>query len=60
MAEEKLDEQVTLVQGLLMKYIKPSLTSMLTDTNQAADAALSSRTNDLHAELTIPQPKDAN
>lgn len=53
-AEEKLDEQATLAQGILMKYIKPSLTSMLTDTNQASDAALSSRTNDLQAVLTIP------
>jgi len=55
-AEDKLDEQATLVQGMLMKYIKPSLTSMLTDTNQASDAALSSRTNDLNAVLTIPKP----
>ena len=55
-AAEKLDEQATLVQGILMKYIKPALTSMLTDTNQASDATLSSRTNDLQAVLTIPQP----
>ena len=55
-AEESLDEQATLLQGILMNYIKPSLTSMLTDTNQASDATLSSRTNDLQALLTIPQP----
>ena len=54
--EEDLDDQADLLKGVLMKYIKPSLTSMLTDTNQAADAALSSRTDDLHAVLNIPQP----
>ena len=41
---------------MLMQYIKPTLTSLLTDTTQACDAALSSRTNDLHAVLTIPKP----
>ncbi len=55
-AEKDLVEQATLLQGIVMKYLKPSLTSMLTDTNQASDAALSSRTNDLHAVLTIPKP----
>ena len=32
------------------------LTSMLTDTNQASEAALASRTDDLNAVLTIPEP----
>lgn len=36
------------------------MTSILTDTNQAIDAALSSQTDDLHAVLTIPRPADAN
>lgn len=54
--DDQLDASVTAVQGMLMQYIKPSLTSMLTDTNQASDAALSSRTNDLHAVLTISKP----
>ena len=52
--EESRESQATLMQGLLMKYIKPSLTSMLTDTNQASDATLTSRTNDLQVLLTIP------
>lgn len=55
-SDASLEEQATLLQGIMMKYIKPSLTSMLTDTNQASDAALSSRTNDLSAVLTIPHP----
>ena len=54
--EASIESQATLLQGMLMKYIKPSLTSILTDTNQASDAALSSRTNDLQVVLTIPQP----
>lgn len=54
--EASIESQATLLHGMLMKYIKPSLTSMLTDTNQASDAALSSRTNDLQVVLTIPQP----
>jgi len=44
-----------LEKEMLMQYVKPTLTSMLTDTNQASDAALSSRTDDLHAVLTIPR-----
>lgn len=54
--EASIESQATLLQGMLMKYINPWLTSILTDTNQATDAALSSRTNDLQAVLTIPQP----
>lgn len=54
--EDQLEAQATFVQGMLMLYIKPTLTSMLTDTNQATDAALSSWTNDLHTVFTIPKP----
>ena len=54
--DDQLDASATAVQGMLMQYIKPTLTSMLTDTNQASEAALSSQTNDLHAVLTIPKP----
>ena len=54
--EEDLDETADFLKEMLMRYVKPSLTSMLTDTNQASNAALSSQTNDLHAVLTIPQP----
>jgi len=53
--EEDLDETADFLKEMLMSYVKPSLTSMLTDTNQASDAALSSRTDDLHAVLTIPR-----
>ena len=54
--EEDLNDTADFLKGILMKYINPALTNMLTDTNQASDATLSSRTNDLQAVLTIPQP----
>lgn len=50
--EEELDETADFLKEMLMKYIRPSLTSMLTDTNQAGEATLSSRTDDLNAVLT--------
>lgn len=51
--EEVLNETADYLKEMLMQYIRPTLTSMLTDTNQASDAALASRTDDLHAVLTI-------
>ena len=54
--DEVLDAMVILLNGIMMTKIRPLLTSMLTDTNQAEYSWLSSRTNDLNAVLTIPQP----
>ena len=54
--EEDLGETADFLKEMLMKYVKPSLTSMLTDTNQTGNAALTSRTDDLQAVLTIPGP----
>ena len=51
-----LDGTVILLSGIIMTKIRPLLTSMLTDTNQAEFTTLSSRTNDLNAVLNIPQP----
>ncbi|MBE6261141.1 MAG: hypothetical protein E7107_10050 [Prevotella sp.] len=54
--EENIKDTVNFLKLMLMKYIQPTLTSMLTDTNQASDATLTSRTNDLQVVLTIPKP----
>lgn len=54
--DNALDATAAFLQRMLMVYARPLLTSMLTDTNQAADAALASRTDDLNAVLTIPEP----
>ena len=54
--EAELDSMAGFLKTMLMQFIKPTLTSMLTDTNQAGDAALSSRTDDLQVLLTIPHP----
>ena len=54
--DSDLDNMATVLQTLLIGYIRLMLTSMLTDTNQASEAALASRTDDLNAVLTIPEP----
>ena len=55
--DAKLEATAGLVQGLLMGYLRPILTSMLTDTNQEV-SPVSSRTNDLNVVLNIPGPKE--
>lgn len=52
--EEVSDRNVIMLQMLILSYVKPYLTSMLTDTNQMQSAALSSVTDDLNVELGIP------
>lgn len=54
--DASLDATVGLIHTLLMAYLKPILTSMLTDTNQEV-SSLSSRTNDLDVVLNIPGAK---
>lgn len=54
--EDKVDYIDAFLQAMVLSYTKPILTSMLTDTNQADQSRLSSRTDDLHAVLTIPSP----
>lgn len=51
-----VDYTAAFLQAMISSYTKPALTSMLTDTNQANSSSLSSRTDDLHAVITIPGP----
>jgi 3',5'-cyclic AMP phosphodiesterase CpdA len=52
--EEQASTYVFLIKGIAMAYLRPYLTSMVTDTNQYANQNVSSVTNDIDVVLTLP------
>jgi 3',5'-cyclic AMP phosphodiesterase CpdA len=54
MPDEQSSSYIPLLKGMAMAYIKPYLTSMVTDTNQYDNDLVSSVTNDVEVMLTLP------
>lgn len=52
--EDQYDTYVFMIKGMAMGYLKPYLSSMLTDTNQYGFEMRRSVTNDIDAVLTLP------